>query len=148
MNPGPPPKAGSVLLFDGECALCNGVVAMLLRRDRRGALRFATLQSAVGQAWLKAHGLPAGDFDSLVLVLDWEAAGPGFLLRTDGLVAALEAAGGSAGLAALLRILPRPWRDAGYRIVARLRRRIFGTWKEARLSRPEWAARFIDGSRS
>jgi predicted DCC family thiol-disulfide oxidoreductase YuxK len=124
------------------------VVSMLLRSDRDGVLRFATLQGEMGQAWLKAHGLPADDFDSLVLVRDWESADSAYLMRTDGLAVALRAAGGPVVLAALLRILPRALRDAGYRVVARLRRRLFGPWKVKPLGRPEWPGRFIDGSRT
>ena len=134
-----------VLLFDGECALCNRVVRLLLWLDRRKTLRFAALQGCAGQNFLRRHGLPADDFDSLVFVPDWP--GPergGYLQRTDGLLAALRACGGwGEGLAAVLAICPRGWRDAGYRAVARSRYRIFGAWQPQPWPRPEWAERFL-----
>ena len=71
MNPIAPPHAGPVLLYDGECGLCNRVVRLLLRLDRGERLRFARLQSDAGQSYLQAQGLPAADFDSLVYVPDW-----------------------------------------------------------------------------
>src|SRR5678815_2955382 len=39
-----PQDDGPVLLYDGVCGFCNGTVQFVLARDRRGVLRFATLQ--------------------------------------------------------------------------------------------------------
>lgn len=153
------PGAGPVLLFDGECGLCNRVVRRLLRLDTRGVLRFAPLQGPAAQEFLRRHGLPTDDFDSLVFVPDWSrrddpladstgspqagsGQGKNFLLRTDGVIAALHAIG-AASHAWPLRLLPRAVRDAGYRLVARWRYRVFGPWKTCPLPRPEWAARFL-----
>jgi predicted DCC family thiol-disulfide oxidoreductase YuxK len=142
-------SGGPVLLFDGECGLCNRAVRFLLTIDRRHVLRFATLQSAPGQAWLMAHGMPVDDFSSLVLIRDWEGRGGGgpgsYALRTDALVAALEACGGIGRVLAWIRHVPRAWRDAAYRLVARTRYRIFGVWKDRPLPRPEMRERFIAG---
>ncbi len=150
----PPEPAGPVLLFDGECGLCNRVVRLLLRLDRRGRLRFAPLQGPAAQGFLHAHGLPVEDFSTLVFVPDWARStssgrarreDPEFLLRTDGAIAALRAGGGAGRwLAAVLAIVPRRLRDAGYKFVARTRYRIFGPWKACPLPRPEWAARFLE----
>jgi predicted DCC family thiol-disulfide oxidoreductase YuxK len=148
MNPNPREShAGPVLLYDGACGLCNRAVRFLLGIDRRGILRFSALQGGPGQAWLRAHGLPAGDFESMVFVREW-GAGPGagreaYALRTDALVAALEACGGAGRVLAWIRYVPRPWRDGAYRLVARLRYRLFGEWRARPLPRPEWADRFI-----
>jgi predicted DCC family thiol-disulfide oxidoreductase YuxK len=137
--------AGPVLLFDGECGLCHRVVRLLLRLDGRGVLRFAPLQGPAAQAFLHAHGLPTADFSTLVFVPGrGQRAGPDFLLRTDGVAAALRQCGRAGRmLAALLQVIPRGLRDAGYRLVARWRYRIFGPWRACPLPRPEWAARFL-----
>jgi len=144
--------AGPVLLYDGACGLCNRAVRFLLRIDRRGTLRFSTLQGGPGQAWLRAHGLAAGDLESMVLVRDWSGEGnagrDAYALRTEALVAALEACGGAGRVLAWIRFVPRPCRDAGYRLIARLRYRLFGEWKDRPLPRPEWRDRFIDGTPS
>ena len=60
------PDRRPVLLFDGECGLCNGVVRFLLRQDTAARLHFAPLQSGPAQEYLRAQGLPTADFDSLV----------------------------------------------------------------------------------
>jgi predicted DCC family thiol-disulfide oxidoreductase YuxK len=132
-----------VLLYDASCGLCNRCVRLLLRIDRRGVLRFAALQGGPAQGWLRAHGLPTADFDSMILVRDWDGPGGAYLRRTDALAAALAACGGAGRVLAWIRFVPRPWRDLVYRVVARLRSRLFGAWAPHRLPRPEWKNRFI-----
>lgn len=146
--PGLPPISlrQPVLFFDGTCGLCNRIVRLLLRLDRQGRLRFAPLQGPTAQAYLRRHQLPLTDFDSLVFVPDWaNREHPEFLQRTDGVVAALRVVGGVSGtVLAWLRFLPAPWRDAGYRLVARWRYRLFGEWRPRPLPRPEWQTRFLE----
>lgn len=137
-------RPGPVLLFDGDCGLCNRVVRRLLRLDARGVLRFAPLQGPAAQEFLRTHGLPTGHFETLVFVPDWSRrAEKNFALRTDGVIAALRAAGATRR-AALLAAVPRGLRDAGYRLIARWRHRIFGPWRSCPLPQPEWAGRFLD----
>ncbi len=136
-------RSGPVLLYDGDCGLCNFLVRVLLKKDREARLRFAALQGAYGQAVLRAHGLPTKDFDSLVF-LPAGLRGPA-VLRSDGALAALEALGGGhAKLARLERKVPVAIRDFGYKLVARTRHRLFGAYRPRPLPNPAWAGRFID----
>jgi len=142
----PTPAAGAVLFFDGECGLCQRLVRLLLHLDRGARLHYAALQSPVAQAYLRRHGLPVADFDSLIFVPDWSRRDqPEFLVRTAGAVAALHITGGGPArfAAGLLRLLPEGLRDAGYRCVARGRHWVFGPWQERPLARPEWTERFL-----
>ncbi len=141
----PTPAAVPVLFYDGECGLCNRTVRLLLALDRRGVLRFAPLQGPTAQAYLRTHGLPAGDFETLVFVPDWARHDRReYLLRTDGVVGALRACDHPAAkVLAWMRIIPRRLRDAGYRCVAHTRYRIWGRWDATcPLPRKEWRGRF------
>lgn len=139
----PADHAGPVLFFDGDCGLCQRLVRLLLRLDRRGLLRFAPLQGPTAQAYLRMHGLPADDFESLIFVPAWARRRErAYLQRTDGAAAALRACGGVARGLACFSLLPQSWRDRGYRLVARWRHRIFGPWRDWPLARSEWAERF------
>eukprot|EP00986_Skeletonema_menzelii_P003019 scaffold884_cov154-Skeletonema_menzelii.AAC.5 len=57
-----------IILFDGVCNLCNSAVNLALDWDPSGKLRFAALQSKVGQNLLQAHGRDANDISSIVFV--------------------------------------------------------------------------------
>ena len=139
-------KPDPVLLFDGECGLCQRLVRLLLGLDRRGRLRVAPLQGPTAQSYLRQHGLPATDFESMILVPDWarrDATPP--LRQTDAVIAALrEVDGIGSTIAAVLRVVPKACRDAGYRLVARGRRRLSGAARVGMLARPEWSGRFLD----
>lgn len=132
--------AGPIVLYDGECAFCSRVVHLIVDRDPAGVYRFAALQSPLGQALLRRHGLRTDDFDTLLLVEGgevWERS-----------TAALRIAGGLRGparrLAALLR-LPGPLRDWAYDRVARRRHLLLGGPAACRLPTPELRARVLDG---
>jgi predicted DCC family thiol-disulfide oxidoreductase YuxK len=142
MSPPALPSVDPVLFFDGECGLCQRLVHLLLTLDRRGTLRFAPLQGRTARAWLSEHGLPAGDFQSLVFLPEGLGGKGDHLRKTDGVIAALHAIGHHRP-ARVLGLVPRPLRDSGYRVVARLRHRIFGPWKPGRTIRPEWQRRFL-----
>ncbi|KAL7448996.1 hypothetical protein ACHAWC_001105, partial [Mediolabrus comicus] len=57
-----------IILFDGVCNLCNSAVNLALDWDPSGKLRFAALQSKVGQNLLQAHGRDANDISSIVFI--------------------------------------------------------------------------------
>lgn len=134
-----------MLLFDGECGLCNRVTRLLLRLDRRGTLRFAALQGISAQEFLRRRALPTTDFDSLIFVPDWSRRFDApFRERTAGVIGALRVIGGLGPVfAVLLAVFPATWRDAGYRLIARWRYRFFGEWHPCPLPRAEWARRFL-----
>jgi len=139
-----PREASAVLFYDGECGLCNHVVRLLLRIDRHQRPFFSPLQGKTAQSYLRARGLPTEDFDSMIFVPDWakrETITP--LFRTDAGLAALRRIGGVWRVVAWLRVVPRPLRDSFYRIVARLRYRIFGRYVPRPFPHPEWAQRIL-----
>jgi predicted DCC family thiol-disulfide oxidoreductase YuxK len=57
-----------LILYDGHCVLCNRSVQFLQRRQRPGALEYATQQSERGKAALKDCGLDKRALESLVLI--------------------------------------------------------------------------------
>ena len=133
-----------VLLYDGECGLCNRLVRLLLRSDRAGRLNYAPLQSEPAQAYLRAQGLPVADFDSLVFVPDWDQpAQDAPRLRTDGALAACAIVGGGWRILSWLRVLPRWVRDPFYKLVARMRYALFGEYRGKPLAESEWKDRFL-----
>jgi predicted DCC family thiol-disulfide oxidoreductase YuxK len=133
-----------VLLYDGDCSLCNGVVRFMLRHDSRGLLHFAPLQSSPGQEFLRSRGLPTQDFDSLVFVTDWNDRERGaYLLRTTGALAAFSEIGGPWSAVSRLRVVPAVLRDGVYKLISRTRYAIFGKYRPRALADPAWEKRFL-----
>jgi predicted DCC family thiol-disulfide oxidoreductase YuxK len=130
-------------MYDGTCGLCNACVRLLLRIDKAGTLRFAPLQGTTAQAILRERGLPTEDFDSLIFVPDFPRSDGPHHLRTEGVLRVLKELGGVWRAMLWLRIIPAGVRDFFYKLVARMRYRLFGEYRPRPLARPEWAARFL-----
>ena len=131
---------GAVLLFDGVCNLCNGTVQLILEHDAAGYFRFAPLQSAAAAALLAAHGtsLPQGDFDSVLLV-----EGGKVYSHSDAALRVARHLDGPLRWLWVCIVVPRPVRDAVYRLVARNRYRWFGRTETCRVPTPALRARFL-----
>ncbi len=130
------------ILFDGVCNLCNGFVQFVIRHDGAGRFRFAALQSAAGQALLAAHGVApaalAAEPETVLLL-----SGGRLYSHSSAVLRIAGGLGGAWRVAAVGQLLPRPWRDALYRFVARHRYRWFGRQESCLLPTPELKARFL-----
>lgn len=135
-----PAPAENIIVFDGYCHLCSGVVQFILKRDRHKRFRFAPLQGAYGQQQLQRHQLSPAPFGSFILVQGEEV-----FTRSTG---ALRVAKGLPGLWPLCYYIGMPipslLRDKIYDWVARHRYAWFGKHTQCWVPRPEWKERFID----
>jgi predicted DCC family thiol-disulfide oxidoreductase YuxK len=114
----PTNKYHGIILFDGVCNLCSSSVQFIIKRDKHDYFRFVSLQSELGQEYIKDWKLTQ---DSIVLI----EFGKVYVEST----AALRIAGHLSGLYPLLRaglILPKFLRDAVYKLIARNRYKWFG----------------------
>lgn len=134
-----------IILYDGVCGLCNSLVQFLLKRDKRGRLRFASLQSDFAEKVLRRHGFDAKDLDTVHVVENYDQPGERVLQRSDAILRAGRELGGfwSASSSAA-RIVPRPLRDLVYRFVATNRYRVFGKYDTCMLPDPNQRSKFLD----
>ncbi|WP_222919654.1 thiol-disulfide oxidoreductase DCC family protein [Natrinema sp. SYSU A 869] len=110
-----------IILFDGVCNLCNGFVQFILPRDTDGKLRFASLQSDIGNELLAEHGLPTDELESIVLI-----EGDDHYVKSAAAIRIARHLGGVYALLGPFRFLPRRLRDGVYDFVAARRYRWFG----------------------
>ena len=130
---------GPVVLFDGVCTLCTGVVRWIIRHDPNARIRFASLQSDVGTKLMGEYGYDPAALDTFVFIDDGKAF--------DRSTAALRMSGALDApwnYAHVLLAVPRPVRDLVYRIVAKNRYRWFGQKAECFIPTPALRARFLD----
>jgi predicted DCC family thiol-disulfide oxidoreductase YuxK len=136
----------TLVLYDGVCALCNGVVHFLMKRDRLDEFRYAPLESGLGREMLgrfHIHALP----DGVVVLTDALTPAEHLYQRSDAVAAALERLGSPGGVwrlaGRILRLVPRPLREWGYAAVARFRYRLFGRYDTCPVPPPEQRSRLL-----
>lgn len=133
-------SADAVIVFDGVCVLCSRWTRFVLRFDHHQHFQLAAMQTEAGRSILAAHGLDPLD-PSTFIVVD---AGVAYI-ESDALIHVLTRFGGVWRVAAgALRLLPRRWRDGGYRVIARNRYRWFGRKELCVIPVPAQRARFIE----
>ena len=126
-----------IIFFDGVCGLCNWFVDFVLPRDRRQTFRFAPLQGETAREYLSADEISA--LKTVVLVDE-----SGAYRQSTAVLRVLRRLGGVWPLVGgVLRLIPPPLRDVGYRLVARNRYRIFGKKEACRMPMPDERARFL-----
>lgn len=128
-----------VVLFDGVCNLCNGLVNFLINRDQEGRLRFASLQSEAGRELVAGAGRDPDDIDTMIFI-----EGDALHERSEAVVRLLPHLRAPWRWLAWTRFVPRALRDPLYRFVAARRYRWFGRTDQCRLPTPDLAARFLD----
>ena len=127
----------AVILYDGECGLCDRLVQWVLPRDRAGRFRFAALQSEWAQAALRRYTLPTTDFDSMVLMESGRV-----YLRSTAALRVLRRLPGWRWAYAFV-IVPPALRDLVYGWIARRRKQWFPAPATCGVPKPEWRERFI-----
>ena len=140
----PTPESNPIVLYDGVCGLCNHLVQFLLKRDTNDRFRFASLQSNFAQNLLRHHGADPYDLDTVYVVKDHGQREQSLLARSDAVFYMLHQLNGVWKLAGVGRILPKVFRDAAYKAVARNRYRVFGKHESCVLPEPKHRNKFLD----
>ncbi|TYP71454.1 thiol-disulfide oxidoreductase DCC family protein [Aquimarina intermedia] len=134
------PEGTKLILFDGVCNLCNSAINFIISHDKKKIFRYASLQSSIGQQFLKDRNLDATALDSILLIE------PNVAYHHKS-TAALEIAKHLNGLypaLSIFLILPKTFRDWIYDIVAKNRYKWFGKKDNCQIPTPELKSLFMD----
>jgi len=132
-----------LLLYDGSCGLCHGVVLAVLERDPTGVFRFASLQSSVAARRVTEVGAHLQNVSTFVVIPDYLFRASTPLTRAGAGLFVLKTLGWSR-TAALLDSLPTAFLDRVYDLIARHRHRFFGRRDHCPVPRPDDRHRFLD----
>ena len=134
-----------LVLYDGECGLCNAWVRFVLQRDTAGAFHFASLQGDIGREHLARLGVSAAPRSTICVMTAYGSVDATCLTKSDAVLFVLETLGWPWRAATVLRTLPLAWLDAGYDFVARHRHQL---WRRAGdnclMPSPQHRARILD----
>src|SRR5512147_702262 len=91
-----------IILFDGVCNLCNGVVQFIIKRDPEARFRFASLQSGFGQSQLVRFKLDPNSLHSIVVIDQGQA-----FERSEAIFRITKHLGGPWKMLTAFKILPK-----------------------------------------
>jgi predicted DCC family thiol-disulfide oxidoreductase YuxK len=106
----------NIILFDGFCNLCKGIINFIKKRDKKTKFLFITLQSESGHTLLNKFGLPEEDLNSVVYISSGK-----YFLRSTAILHILKDLGGFWKLFFLFIIIPGFIRDSIYKIISKMR---------------------------
>lgn len=131
-----------LVLYDGRCPLCNGIVRFLLRCDRQGRLMFAALQ---GETARSLAPLWKHTDETILLVSYMGTDRERVCEKSDAVLEIFRLLNGAWKALTVLAVIPRSIRDRVYDWVARHRFRWFGSspLEECPLPPPQYRARFL-----
>lgn len=114
----------NIIIFDGECNLCNGVVGWLLKFAPEDSFSFVAFQSPYGQRLLHTFGFPKKELTTVILIDE-----AGAHTHSDGFLKIVAQIPKWKFVAALLGFVPRILRDTIYNMASRNRVKWFGKSK-------------------
>jgi predicted DCC family thiol-disulfide oxidoreductase YuxK len=127
-----------VILYDGVCVFCSSWVRFVAKRDADRRFRFTAIQSAYGSRLAQAFGIDPDDPDTNAVIHGGVA-----FFKSDAALTVLMCLPGW-GWTRLLRVVPKPLRDAVYSLVAHNRYRIFGKYDSCFAPDAELRARVLE----
>ncbi|GMN08942.1 DUF393 domain-containing protein [Croceitalea sp. MTPC9] len=128
-----------IILFDGVCNLCNGVVQFVIKLDKEDTFRFAALQSEVGEKLTAERGIGTSQVDSIILI----EPGVAYYTKSDAALQIGKNLKGYRTLSSLLYVFPKGLRNIVYDFIARNRYKWYGKKDACMIPTPELQAKFL-----
>lgn len=128
-----------IILFDGVCNLCNGVVQFVINRDKKDTFRFAALQSEIGQQLTSERGIDTSTVDSIILIEPNIA----YYTKADAALEIGKSLRGYRTLSSILYVFPQGIRNLVYDFIARNRYKWYGKKEACMIPTPELKAKFL-----
>lgn len=116
-----------VVFFDGQCGLCDHLVQWLLHNDKEKIFLFAPLQGITAEKNLKHLPAWIRDSDSMVLIENYQTPHQKVYIYGKAVLRTLWLLGGAYKAIGWIHFLPAFFYDWIYWIVAKNRKKIFGT---------------------
>lgn len=127
-----------LLIFDGVCKLCNGLVYFIIKHDRHSRISFTYYQSEVVNRIQEQYDLKVSPSDTIIYI---DKGTP--LYKSTALIRILKDLGGLWMSVCILIAIPRAIRDWLYDRIAKNRYKIFGKKDYCTIPSDELKDRFL-----
>ena len=128
-----------IVFFDSVCTLCNRSVNFLIKHDKKGVLKFASLQSAFAKNTLPKSLLDSEALDSILFYTDGK-----YYEKSNAILKLCKTLGGFFYVFQLGYLLPPFLRNGVYTLIANNRYRWFGTTAHCSVPATDLKDRFLD----
>jgi predicted DCC family thiol-disulfide oxidoreductase YuxK len=128
-----------IIVFDGQCNLCNKWVQFILKYDRDKKFKFCALQSKTGQKINTVFLKEMKEGKTIIYI-----NGKSMYLKSTATFYILRELSGVWSFFFILVSIPRPIRDYLYDFIAKNRYKWFGKAERCLVPTKETMSRFID----
>ena len=127
-----------IVLFDGVCNFCESSVQFIIKHDKSNSLKFASLQSNLGQELLTKYNMPK-KLEGVVFIENGKA-----YYKSSAALRIARYFGGFWRVLLIFGIFPVSITDFGYDIIAKNRYKWFGKKESCMIPTPEVRSRFLE----
>jgi len=129
----------NIVVFDGICNFCSAAVRFIVRRDHKVRFRFVPMQSDLGEKLLVNYNFDPTDVQTFLLIKNGVAFD-----RTNAALEIVKAFPWFWQSLRILRLLPKPFRDWFYNLLAKYRYQWFGKKDRCMIPDADIRNRFLD----
>ena len=130
------PKNRPLLVYDGECGICNHSVQFVLSHEKRHDLLFVNRNSDLGMRLRRRFGLE--NVESMLWIENGSAK-----IESEAVLQVARYISGWCRIALIAHCIPSGIRNWAYRVFAKNRRRIGGAKRKCILPTPDQRPRFV-----
>ena len=109
-----------IIAYDGHCFLCHKTIKVFMKNDAKGVIRFVQLQDKIGEELINHSAIEKED--ETVILLQYGR----IYTHSDVAIKISKFLSFPYRLMAVFAILPKTFRDYGYRWISKNRYRWFG----------------------
>jgi predicted DCC family thiol-disulfide oxidoreductase YuxK len=128
----------AIIIFDGECNLCERAVQFIIPRDPQKRFRFAANQSEVGQRLLEPYHFSKDQINTIILIRDER-----LYTKSDAVLQVTRKLSGFWPILYSFVVIPKAIRDPIYQWIARNRYKWFGKKDHCMMPSPDIKSRFL-----
>ena len=126
-------KKEKIILFDGECSLCNNYVNLIIRNTKNNEFKFVSMKSTKGEEKLKSINNELDIKQTIILIEKTSVK-----TKSDAILAIISKLKFPYSLLTVIKIIPKFLLDKVYNIIALNRYKFFGKNNNCKMKNPNY----------
>ena len=124
-------KNEKIILFDGECSLCNKYVNLVIRNSKKNEFKFISMKSTKGAAKLKSINNELDIKQTIILIEKTSVK-----TKSDAIIEIISKLNFPYSMLNVIKIIPNFLLDKIYNIIAINRYKLFGKNNDCKMKNP------------